>query len=265
MGAAMTVHFIGAGPGAADLITVRGRDLVARCPVCLYAGSLVPRGSSGALPDGRAHRRHRAAVARRDHSRDRRGARAPAATSRGSIPATCRCGARSANRRAACASSASPTRSRRACPSFAAAAAALGRGADAARGRAIGRADPHLRPCVDDAPTRDARAFGATGRRSRCTVDPRAGQRRRALTPHYGADCPVAIVFARSWPDERMLRGTLADIEAKVAAEPMERTALILVGPALGRGRFPRERALRPLTIDRRFRRREAPRDEGSR
>ena len=39
----MTVHFIGAGPGAPDLITVRGRDLVARCPVCLYAGSLVPR------------------------------------------------------------------------------------------------------------------------------------------------------------------------------------------------------------------------------
>src|SRR5205807_10336507 len=39
----MTVHFIGAGPGAADLITVRGRDLVARCPVCLYAGSIVPR------------------------------------------------------------------------------------------------------------------------------------------------------------------------------------------------------------------------------
>ena len=39
----MTVHFIGAGPGAADLITVRGRDLIARCPVCLYAGSIVPR------------------------------------------------------------------------------------------------------------------------------------------------------------------------------------------------------------------------------
>ena len=38
----MTVHFIGAGPGAADLITVRGRDLLARCPVCLYAGSIVP-------------------------------------------------------------------------------------------------------------------------------------------------------------------------------------------------------------------------------
>jgi precorrin-4/cobalt-precorrin-4 C11-methyltransferase len=57
----MTVHFIGAGPGAADLITVRGRDLVARCPVCLYAGSLVPRGAARSLPAGRADRRHRAA------------------------------------------------------------------------------------------------------------------------------------------------------------------------------------------------------------
>ena len=39
----MTVHFIGAGPGAPDLLTLRGRDLIARCPVCLYAGSLVPK------------------------------------------------------------------------------------------------------------------------------------------------------------------------------------------------------------------------------
>ena len=41
--ASMTVHFIGAGPGAPDLITIRGRDLIAKCPVCLYAGSLVPQ------------------------------------------------------------------------------------------------------------------------------------------------------------------------------------------------------------------------------
>ena len=48
----MTVHFIGAGPGAADLITVRGRDLIARCPVCLYAGSLVPRALLDYCPSG---------------------------------------------------------------------------------------------------------------------------------------------------------------------------------------------------------------------
>src|SRR5580704_582933 len=48
----MTVHFIGAGPGAADLITVRGRDLIARCPICLYAGSIVPRELLGFCPPG---------------------------------------------------------------------------------------------------------------------------------------------------------------------------------------------------------------------
>ena len=66
----MTVHFIGAGPGAADLLTLRGRDLIARCPVCLYAGSLVPAGVLAHCPTGRAHRRHGAAVARRHHRRN---------------------------------------------------------------------------------------------------------------------------------------------------------------------------------------------------
>src|ERR1700679_2775556 len=51
-GAAMTVHFIGAGPGAPDLITMRGRDLIARCPVCLYAGSLIPRALLDHCPEG---------------------------------------------------------------------------------------------------------------------------------------------------------------------------------------------------------------------
>jgi len=48
----MTVHFIGAGPGAADLLTLRGRDLIASCPVCLYAGSLVPEEILGHCPAG---------------------------------------------------------------------------------------------------------------------------------------------------------------------------------------------------------------------
>jgi precorrin-4/cobalt-precorrin-4 C11-methyltransferase len=53
------------------------------------------------------------------------------------------------------------------------------------------------------------------------------------LVPHYGADCPVALVMRASWPDARVLRGTLGDITARLVAEPMERTALILVGRAL--------------------------------
>ena len=71
----MTVHFIGAGPGAADLITVRGRDLLGACPVCLYAGSIVSPELLRLLPARRAHRRHRAAVARRDRGRICLGAR----------------------------------------------------------------------------------------------------------------------------------------------------------------------------------------------
>ena len=54
------------------------------------------------------------------------------------------------------------------------------------------------------------------------------------LTPHYGADCPIALVMRASWPDARVVRGTLSNIQARLAQEPMERTALILVGPALG-------------------------------
>jgi precorrin-4/cobalt-precorrin-4 C11-methyltransferase len=73
------------------------------------------------------------------------------------------------------------------------------------------------------------------------------------LTPHYGADCPVAVVFRASLPDERILRATLGTIEARVAAEPIERTALILVGLALGADDF-RESALYDAGYDRRFR-----------
>ena len=64
------------------------------------------------------------------------------------------------------------------------------------------------------------------------------------LIPHYGADCPVAIVYRASWPDERILRGALADIVAQAKAAPIERTALILVGPALAARGFRRKRAL---------------------
>ena len=90
---AMTVHFIGAGPGAPDLITVRGRDLLARCPVCLYAGSLVPRGAAGALPAGRPHRRHRAARRSTRSWRSSRRACGGRRTWRGCIRAICRSGA----------------------------------------------------------------------------------------------------------------------------------------------------------------------------
>jgi precorrin-4/cobalt-precorrin-4 C11-methyltransferase len=73
------------------------------------------------------------------------------------------------------------------------------------------------------------------------------------LIPHYGCDCPAAVVMRASWPDERVLRGTLGDIRAKLAAEPMERTALIFVGRALEAADF-EESALYSPDYQRRFR-----------
>ena len=73
------------------------------------------------------------------------------------------------------------------------------------------------------------------------------------LTPHYGPDCPVALVFRASWPDERVLRGTLATISAALAEAPMERSALILVGEALAAADF-RDSALYDPDYRRRYR-----------
>jgi precorrin-4/cobalt-precorrin-4 C11-methyltransferase len=73
------------------------------------------------------------------------------------------------------------------------------------------------------------------------------------LTPLYGGDCPAAIVARASWPDERVIRGTLGDIIRLFAAEPIERTALILVGRALGAADF-RDSALYDPGYQRRFR-----------
>ena len=73
------------------------------------------------------------------------------------------------------------------------------------------------------------------------------------LTPHYGAECPVAVVYRASWPDERVIRGVLGSIVGLFDAAPVERTALILVGPVLGAGGF-RESALYDVDYQRRFR-----------
>jgi precorrin-4/cobalt-precorrin-4 C11-methyltransferase len=73
------------------------------------------------------------------------------------------------------------------------------------------------------------------------------------LTPIYGAECPVAIVYRASWPDERVVRGTLATIDDEVARQPIERTALILVGRALAAEDF-RDSALYDADYRRRFR-----------
>lgn len=249
----MTVHFIGAGPGAADLITLRGRDLLAACPVCLYAGSIVPPALLAHCPPGarlvdtapldldaieaeylRAHAAGQDVA--RLHSGDLSVWSAMAEQvrrlERHGIPYSVTPGV----------------------PAFAAAAAALGReltvpelAQSVVLTRISGRASAMP-------PRETLEAFGATGATLALHLAIHAlGRIVETLTPLYGADCPVAVVVRASWPDERVVRGTLADIAAKMEQAPAERTALILVGPALAPEDF-RESALYSTDYQRRFR-----------
>ena len=249
----MTVHFIGAGPGAADLITLRGRDLIAACPVCLYAGSLIPPALLDHCPPG-ARIVNTAAL-----DLDAIAAEFVRAHEAGEDVARLQSGDLSIW-------SAVGEQMRRldalnlpytltpGVPAFAAAAAALRReltlpevAQSVVLTRTAGRASSMpARETLD--------AFAATGATLAVHLSIHALDRVVAeLTPHYGADCPVAIVAWASWPSERIVRGTLATIAGLMAADPVERTALILVGPALGAEDF-RDSALYDADYQRRFR-----------
>jgi precorrin-4/cobalt-precorrin-4 C11-methyltransferase len=249
----MTIHFIGAGPGAADLITVRGRDLLARCPVCLYAGSVVPPELLTHCPtdarivdtapltldqiEAEFVRAHAAGqdVARL-HSGDLSIYSAVAEQlrrlERRSIPYSLTPGV----------------------PAFSAAAALLGRELTVP-GVAQSVVLTRMSGRASQMPAGEKLAsFAATGSTLAIHLAIHAIDMVVAeLLPHYGADCPVALVMRASWPDERVLRGTLADIRAQLAAEPMERTALILVGKALAAADFI-ESSLYSTEYRRRFR-----------
>jgi precorrin-4/cobalt-precorrin-4 C11-methyltransferase len=252
----MTVHFIGAGPGAADLITVRGRDLIGKCPVCLYAGSIVSPDLLQYCPPGAR------IIDTAPLSLDEIEAEYLRAAEAGEDVARLHSGdlsvwsavAEQVRRleKHAIAYTMTPG-----VPAFAAAAAALGReltipavGQSLVLTRVSGRASPM--------PNEETLAkFGATGATLAIHLAIHALAEVVAdLTPLYGADCPVAIVVKATWADERILRGTLADIEEKVAAEPIERTAIIFVGRSLSSEDF-RESSLYDPAYQRRFRGRE--------
>lgn len=252
----MTVHFIGAGPGAADLITVRGRNLIAGCTVCLYAGSVVSQEILRWCPPGTrivdtaplsldeielefatAHRAGKdvarlhsgdlsiwSAVAEQMRRLDRLG-----------IPYTLTPGV----------------------PAFAAAAAALQRELtipEVAQSLVLTRVSGRASKMPEG---ETLAAFGATGATLALHLAIHALDDIVAeLTPVYGADCPVAIVFRASWPEERVIRGTLADIVARLTAEPVERSAVIFVGRSLAAEDF-RESSLYDPYYQRRFRGRE--------
>ena len=249
----MTVHFIGAGPGAPDLITVRGRDLVARCPVCLYAGSLVPAEIIAYAPPG-ARVVDTAPLALDDIMAEIAAAHGAgldvARLHSGDLSVWSALGEQTRRLRAL----GIPYTITPGVPSFAAAAAVIGRELtlpevtqSVVLTRTSGRASAM--------PAKESlAAFAATGATLAVHLSIHALDRVVAETvPFYGADCPVAIVFRASWPDERVVAGTLADIVARLAAEPMERTALILIGPALAAEDF-RESALYDPDYRRRYR-----------
>jgi precorrin-4/cobalt-precorrin-4 C11-methyltransferase len=249
----VTVHFIGAGPGAADLVTLRGRDLIARCPVCLYAGSIVPRELLVHCPPGAR------LVDTAPLTLDQIEAELLAAHAAGLDVARLQSGDLSIY-------SALAGQIRRlerhgirytvtpGVPAFAAAAAALGVeltvpevAQSVVLTRMPGRASrmPQSERLAGFAASKATLAIHLAIHRIETIV--------AELEPFYGADCPVAVVVRASWSDERILRGTLGDIVARVAAEPIERTAIVLVGRALAAEDF-RDSALYDPDYRRRFR-----------
>jgi precorrin-4/cobalt-precorrin-4 C11-methyltransferase len=243
----MTVYFIGAGPGAADLITVRGARLLASCRVCLYAGSLVPRDLLADCPPGaelvdtarmdldaitealvRAHRDGHDVA--RLHSGDPSVFSAVAEQMRRLDAAEV------------------PYEVVPGVPAFAAAAAALKReltvpavGQTVILTRVAQRATPM--PPGEDLPT-----LAASG--ALLVLHLAAGYAERVvaeLLPHYGADCPAAVVAYASRADEVVLRGTLATIAGQLQEAGIRRTAVIIVGRTLGASSFPDSHLYSPL------------------
>jgi precorrin-4/cobalt-precorrin-4 C11-methyltransferase len=249
----MTVHFIGAGPGAADLITVRGRDLIARCPVCLYAGSLVPPDLLAHCPPGAR------IVDTAPMSLEEIVAACRAATDEGHDVARLHSGDLSiwsalgeqlrALDAAGIAWTVTPG-----VPSFAAAAAALGQELtlpEVAQTVVLTRTSGRASAMPEG---EDLKAYAATGATLVLHLSIHVLDKVVAdLLPFYGAACPAAVVYRATWPDERIVRATLGTIAAEVAAQPIERTALILVGKALGARDF-RNSALYDAGYQRRFR-----------
>jgi precorrin-4/cobalt-precorrin-4 C11-methyltransferase len=249
----MTVHFIGAGPGAADLITLRGHDLIARCPVCLYAGSIVPRELLTYCPPGAR------IVDTAPLSLDEIDAEFAGAHAAGLDVARLHSGDLSiysalAEQLRRLARRGIPYTLTPGVPAFAAAAAALGcelTVPEIAQTVVLTRIGGRASRMPEG---EKLAAFAATGATLAIHLAIHAIESiAKELTTFYGADCPIAVVVQASAPAQRILRGTLADIAAKVAAERIERTALILVGRALAAQDF-RDSALYDADYRRRFR-----------
>lgn len=234
----MTVHFIGAGPGAADLLTLRGVRLLAQSATCLYAGTYLDDAVLGHCPEGARliDTQHLNLDAILEHM--------VAATSRGDDVARLCSGDPSvysaiAEQTRRLDAVAVPWDVTPGVPAYAATAAIVGRELtvpEVAQSLVITRAQ---RDSTKMPSGESLEAFAATGatlalhlaiRHIDSIVD--------RLAPHYGADCPVVIGSQVTTPNELILRGTLADIAEQVHAHGLRQAAVILVGPALSVGDF---------------------------
>ncbi|MSP47712.1 MAG: precorrin-4 C(11)-methyltransferase [Alphaproteobacteria bacterium] len=234
----MTVHFIGAGPGAPDLITVRGLALIRRCPVVLYAGSLVPRevvaeALAGARVLDTAPMTLDAIVEemRTAHARGEDVARVHSGD-----PSLYGAIGEQMRRLDALGI---PYEVTPGVPAFAAAAAALRQELTLP---GVAQTIVLTRTAVRASPMPEGEDLGrfAAGDATlaiHLSVNNLA-RVVRTLTPERGADCPVVVAVRVGWPDQELIRGTLADIRDKVKAAGVTRTALILVGRALGEADF---------------------------
>jgi precorrin-4/cobalt-precorrin-4 C11-methyltransferase len=234
----VTVHFIGAGPGAPDLITVRGLRLIESCPVCLYAGSLVPAEVVAAAPAG-ARILDTASM-----TLDEIVAEMAAAHGAGKDVARVHSGDPSlygaiAEQIRRLEPLAIPYEIVPGVPAFAAAAAALGRELTVP---GVCQTVILTRTAMKSSPMPPGEEL-QTLARSGATLVIHLSVRNlleieRQLAPFYGADCPAVVAYRIGWPDQQIVRATLSTIRDKARAAKLTRTALVMVGRALGEAEF---------------------------
>jgi precorrin-4/cobalt-precorrin-4 C11-methyltransferase len=225
-----TVHFIGAGPGDPELITVRAKRLIETCPVVLYAGSLVPqevvalaRADARVIDTAPLHLDEIIAEMDRAHTAGQDVARVHSGDPSiyGAI----------AEQMRRLDGLGIPYDVTPGVPAFAAAAAMLKSELTLPE---VSQTIILTRTDGEASPMPAGESLAELGR-SRATLAIHLSVRNihkvvADLAPHYGADCPVVVVYRVGWPDQHLIRGTLADIKAKVKETKITRTALILVG-----------------------------------
>jgi precorrin-4/cobalt-precorrin-4 C11-methyltransferase len=228
----MTIYFIGAGPGDPELLTVKGRKLIERCPVCLYAGSLVPAEVVACAPPG-AKVIDTAALHLDQiiaHMTDAHAAGQDVARVHSGDPSLYGAIAEQMRRLDELGI---PYEVVPGVSSFTAAAAALrleltpaGANQTVILTRAAGRTGlPANEALAELARHRTGLVLFLSAAQVAEVVD--------ALAPHYGPEAPVVVAYRVSWPDERIIRCTLATLAQEMKAARITLTALILIGPML--------------------------------